>query len=469
MVAALFLTSLRDNGRLAARFCSLPVLLLWVAVFGGSLHAPCTTFFYLSVGASQEQVGNISAIISVVSMLTVPLYGHFIDATAGALEAVAAAGFCCALGCAVRAAALSVAWLYAGSLVLGFGAASLLPSVLSHLSSHCAPDEKPKVVAAVAFQTSLLRLVGKSLYPPTVAVLAAAGASLELQYRVMMGVCPFFCVAGWVALSLRRKRSALAPVPPPPTPTSLAPAPELAPPLKQEVGAAKGGQSGASWPPVFVATAAAIAATAAARQSGAVLWPLYLRDGFEWGAAQFAGALLAENLASIGALFFLPRVAQHYGAAAVAVGGLASAAACAALAFRLRSPPMHVACMVCLLSGLSLLDAHLRALGALSAPPSLQGRAFAYLGVLSSLGTAVGSLATHLYAAHATAALLPAAVALASSALLLLPFQGALAPAPGVAADGKERCEAEWPEEGGGVDERAALLRTKATVRVFTE
>ncbi|EOD33142.1 hypothetical protein EMIHUDRAFT_462617 [Emiliania huxleyi CCMP1516] len=454
MVAALFLTSLRDNGRLAARFCSapvlrLPVLLLWVAVFGGSLHAPCTTFFYLSVGASQEQVGNISAIISVVSMLTVPLYGHFIDATAGALEAVAAAGFCCALGCAVRAAALSVAWLYAGSLVLGFGAASLLPSVLSHLSSHCAPDEKRKVVAAVAFQTSLLRLdgqsrrckmlnqyfdrcslsrlchdpectrgtVGKSLYPPTVAVLAAAGASLELQYRVMMGVCPFFCVAGWVALSLRRKRSALAPVPPPPTPTSLAPAPELAPPLKQEVGAAKGGQSGgASWPPVFVATAAAIAATAAARQSGAVLWPLYLRDGFEWGAAQFAGALLAENLASIGALFFLPRVAQHYGAAAVAVG-----------------------------------------------------RAFAYLGVLSSLGTAVGSLATHLYAAHATAALLPAAVALASSALLLLPFQGALAPAPGVAADGKERCEAEWPEEGGGVDERAALLRTKATVRVFTE
>ena len=67
MVAALFLTSLRDNGRLAARFCSapvlrLPVLLLWVAVFGGSLHAPCTTFFYLSVGASQEQVGNISAV-----------------------------------------------------------------------------------------------------------------------------------------------------------------------------------------------------------------------------------------------------------------------------------------------------------------------------------------------------------------------------------------------------------------------
>ena len=167
MVAALFLTSLRDNGRLAARFCSapvlrLPVLLLWVAVFGGSLHAPCTTFFYLSVGASQEQVGNISAIISVVSMLTVPLYGHFIDATAGALEAVAAAGFCCALGCAVRAAALSVAWLYAGSLVLGFGAASLLPSVLSHLSSHCAPDEKRKVVAAVAFQTSLLRLDGQS-------------------------------------------------------------------------------------------------------------------------------------------------------------------------------------------------------------------------------------------------------------------------------------------------------------------
>ena len=55
---------------------------------------------------------------------------------------------------------------------------------------------------------------------------------------------------------------------------------------------------------------------------------------------------------------------------------------------------------------------------------------FAYLGVLSSLGTAVGSLATHLYAragvAHAASALAPAVGSLGVSALLLAPFRASL-------------------------------------------
>jgi MFS family permease len=128
-MSSLLLSSLRENGLLAARFSTSPVLrvpvrLLWVAVFGGALHAPCTTYFYLAVGATDQEIGNVSAIISVLSMVTAPLYGQYIDRYS-AHGAIAAAGFCCAFGCAVRACALDVRWLYAGSVILGFGAASL--------------------------------------------------------------------------------------------------------------------------------------------------------------------------------------------------------------------------------------------------------------------------------------------------------------------------------------------------------
>lgn len=60
-MSSLLMSSLRENGSLAAQLWSspelrIPILLLWVAVFGGSLHAPCTTFFLLSVGASEHRV-----------------------------------------------------------------------------------------------------------------------------------------------------------------------------------------------------------------------------------------------------------------------------------------------------------------------------------------------------------------------------------------------------------------------------
>eukprot|EP00966_Prymnesium_polylepis_P047762 1106364-Prymnesium_polylepis.1 len=203
---SLLLTACRDNARLATHFWQsaplrVPVLLLWVAVFGGALHAPVTTFFYISVGASSEQIGNIGAIISAVSMLTAPAYGSIADRYT-AHPAIAAAGFCCAFGCAIRALAPNVGWLYAGSCVLGLGAASLQPSVLAHVSMHTDVGKRASVVGALAFQMSTLRLAGKSLYAPSAASLAALGFGLEWQYRVMMGACPFFCIFGWCALAV---------------------------------------------------------------------------------------------------------------------------------------------------------------------------------------------------------------------------------------------------------------------------
>ena len=411
MSSWLVLSACRDNARLASHFwlsssLRIPVLLLWVAVFGGSLHAPVTTYFYISVGASTDQVGNIGAIISGISMVTAPLYGSLIDAR-GAYPAIAAAGFCCAFGCAIRALATSVEWLYVGSCVLGLGAASLLPSVLAHVSSQTADATKRAgVVGALAFQASALRLAGKSLYAPMSTLLEALGMSLEWRYRVMMGLCPFFCIFGWCALTLcgHARRA-----------TSGADAAAAATSANERADANNvkgdfaaddsGGESVAPrasrWPFSFVAAAGSIAATAAARQSGVVLWPLYVRDRFGWGASEFAAALLAENVGSIGALFILPALAARVGDTRLAIGLAAASAALAAIAFQLGESALHVACMVALLSLLAMLDSGLRSLGSLCVAPPLQGRAFAYLGVLTSLGSVAGNLATRLYDAEA--------------------------------------------------------------------
>ena len=40
----------------------IPLLVIWVASFGGALHAPVTTYFYLEVGASETAIGAIEAV-----------------------------------------------------------------------------------------------------------------------------------------------------------------------------------------------------------------------------------------------------------------------------------------------------------------------------------------------------------------------------------------------------------------------
>jgi hypothetical protein len=341
------------------------------------------------------------------------------------------------------------------------------------VSRHSDADDRPKVVAGIACQTATLRLAGKSLYAPAAALLTRGGLRLEEQYRVFMGLCPFFCIFGWIALTLCRRRTS----PPLSQPTAAKHAGD-ADGHHATTASARSADGDERWPVSFLATSACIAATAGARQSGTVLWPLYVRDEFGWGAAQFAWALLAENLATIGALMVLPSVAQRAGAAGLAVGALGACAALAGIAFGGASThaPSHVACMVAYLTGLAALDSLLRTLGTMGVPPVLQGRAFAYLGVLTSLGTAVGSLTTHLYAAHAASALAPAVAALAASALLLSLFRAALAAEEATRAASKQRLsppvspalalDATHVEDHGlGAAEREALLHSGEVLR----
>lgn len=56
-----------------------PILIIWVASFGGALHASVTTYFYLEVGASEMEIGYIGFLMSLGAMVLSPFAGFALD------------------------------------------------------------------------------------------------------------------------------------------------------------------------------------------------------------------------------------------------------------------------------------------------------------------------------------------------------------------------------------------------------
>ena len=79
----------------------LPILNIWVATFGGALHAPCTTFFLLELGLTNTEIGNGGMLMSFPDLILAPLYGYAFDRF-GAYPVICTTAACCAFGCLVR-------------------------------------------------------------------------------------------------------------------------------------------------------------------------------------------------------------------------------------------------------------------------------------------------------------------------------------------------------------------------------
>ena len=78
-----------------------PLVTIWVASYGGALHAPVTTGYLRKVGATTTDVGTIGAVVNVGTVLLSPFYGWLLDRHGGFVPIVVTCSFC-ALGCAVR-------------------------------------------------------------------------------------------------------------------------------------------------------------------------------------------------------------------------------------------------------------------------------------------------------------------------------------------------------------------------------
>ena len=183
----------------------IPVLLIWIASFGSSLHDPVTIFFYLKVvqsalnalckhaqdmptfslrqiGASAKQIGNLYTISTLGTIILAPAYGYLIDKMPerGAIHAIRISCVLCAMGCLLRSMATEINGLYVvspnlwsmffntfsfstlhlvcahehsyiGVAIMGLGD-NLWTLVLTYISACCPNDIRSIVVSAYLMQ-----------------------------------------------------------------------------------------------------------------------------------------------------------------------------------------------------------------------------------------------------------------------------------------------------------------------------
>ena len=406
-------------------------MVVWVASLGGALHEPVATYYYLELGATEMDIGRFSAVKSVGLFFLAPIYGHFVD-RAGAYPVMQVACFFCASGCLVRGLAPDVPTLYLGNLLLGLGAANLYTACLSYVALQTPRAERSAVVSAFLLQTTILRMAARAAYPTVDHLLAVTVAPGKLvRDRCVMSVCTLFCFWGIHAL-LRdphkrdttrlaaeeataealeagisgsddgAKRQAVATVS---TSSSsaveavtaaaaaAAPAPALSDTELRDLQPSRSG---------FVLCTSALVVQALAITVCRILWPLYLRDRYGWGARRYAMALLLGELAAAGTTAVLPAIERRAGRFGTASGGCLLAGALAAIAFHtpgkwVRDLPLlnetaaHVCVTVALLSIVAALEPSIKSLASLHRPQHEQGTSFGMMSMATASGQMLGS------------------------------------------------------------------------------
>lgn len=177
-----------------------PSVVLYVASFGGALHAAVTTYFYLAVGASETDIGHFGFAQGLGALLGNPISGWALDARGPWAPLTVTAG-ACALGCLWRGAATSLASLRAGAMLLGIGI-NMWTVVLGHLVKSFPASMRSEVLSGFGVQMTVLQLCGKGTFPLVEYCLhRILGLKDELlRYRIHMGTCTFFCFYGVFAL-----------------------------------------------------------------------------------------------------------------------------------------------------------------------------------------------------------------------------------------------------------------------------
>uniref|UniRef100_A0A7S2RZ22 Major facilitator superfamily (MFS) profile domain-containing protein n=1 Tax=Rhizochromulina marina TaxID=1034831 RepID=A0A7S2RZ22_9STRA len=447
--------AVREQQRLAAALLEdprtrTPFLTLCLASFGSSLHEAVTTYFYLEVGASTAQIGEVSAIVLAQGIAVGPALGYWMDHR-GSVTVMIGAAFFCALGCFLRGLAQSVAELYAAAVALGLGGASIELVILIYVSAISERSIRSTIVSGFVVQTLTLRILAKAAYPSFAAVLAAVFPHQKLlQYRVALSICWFFCFYGVVALTAARRSLVTVPLSDvskdgrplfrggdgvadeeatelldEPEALSHASSAEAHPDNEEEAAAAAAGfrsprsivlegrtRSGGACC-VFALASLSLVAQSVATTMGTVLWPLIVRDQFSWGAEKYAYLVLLLAIFRVPTSALLPPLERRLGPApaALTVCGIAAASAVAvavlvtemAPADSLRRhglPLLHSTLFLLHLVSLRALEVLLRARASLVLPPTWTSRSFGVAASLTALGGVVGSVVgTRMYVA----------------------------------------------------------------------
>ena len=311
-----------------------PILIIWVAFFGGALHDAVTTFYMLKLGADEIAIGRITAMKSVGGLFLSPLYGYWMDRN-GVFFPLLISSLCCSLGCLVRGLAQNLTQLYVGAAILGCGSGGLFTLVLSHISTHSPPCDRSAIVSAYLFQTNALLLLGKGLFPITNGILVQLlgwNSDDLATYRVHMATCTGFCFFG-VAWLLKDGKELYVLS----QQTAMTNAAER---RKKKVEAKSGGANDSTkdvknivksssvsdsngntgvigtskkvwW--MFAILALVGAMQSAAYASMTVLWPFYVRDEFQFGSNQYSWFIFLAALVCTFTVASLPVVEKSIG------------------------------------------------------------------------------------------------------------------------------------------------------------
>ena len=111
-----------------------PLLVVWVATLGGSLHAPVVPYFYLELKLQATDMGLLTTISSCGTLLLAPVYGWLLDRW-GPYHAILFSSVMCAAGCLLRGLANSFDVLIVAATLLGLGGGNLVISA-AHRTTH---------------------------------------------------------------------------------------------------------------------------------------------------------------------------------------------------------------------------------------------------------------------------------------------------------------------------------------------
>lgn len=182
-----------------------PSIVLYVASFGGALHAAVTTYYYLAIGADETDIGWLGFVMSAGALVGAPLSGLALDAH-GPWAPLSITAVACAGGCLWRGMAKSIASLRMGAILLGIGV-NMWTVVLGHLVKSFPPSMRSEVLSGFGVQIAVLQLAGKGIFPLAEYSLHRIVGMEDtlLRYRIHMGICTFFCFYGTFALFWDRK------------------------------------------------------------------------------------------------------------------------------------------------------------------------------------------------------------------------------------------------------------------------
>ncbi len=399
-----------------------PLIVIWVASFGGALHAPVTTFFCLKVGATDEDLGMIGLFWNFGGLFMPPFYGWLLD-TRGGFTPMMISIVLCSVGCLVRGLATNVTQLYAAAAILGLGGINLWTTVCSYIAANTPPERRSLVVSGYLFQVTSVRIVGTSLYPVWYRCLTAIWPGDDdetslFRDRLSMGVCTFFCFFGVFELmvfgaAVRTTR--------PLAETKVVDAEHKAS-SEAEHGQQRSTDTDASptnvakvWLGPFAVVCLALGSQSMAHSVGSTLWPLFVRDRFGWSSAEFSYLLMISSVCSTASVAGLPTFEATLGRVRTAALSMSVAGFFCFAAFAIAAGSgsasatgmwmdteilVHGAAAVGFFAAVALLEPSLKSLASTTRAASEGGRSFGILASVIALGNSVGSVCgTRLYAA----------------------------------------------------------------------